>query len=94
MYLPPHFTPVQEFLEQLLDAYVAQDDSWPFREPVPITIAPDYYDIIKVRHTSLYMCARPVHAHVHVVVSRANTQPTPMHHNSHPIPQVYINPPP
>lgn len=42
------YTITQAFLEQLLDAYVAQDDSWPFREPVPVTIAPDYYDVIKV----------------------------------------------
>ncbi len=42
------YNPTQEFLGQLLDAYVGQEESWPFREPVPVTIAPDYYDVIKV----------------------------------------------
>ncbi len=36
------------FMDVALDALVALDDTWPFREPVDPEDVPDYYDVIKV----------------------------------------------
>lgn len=35
-------------MEMALNALMALDDSWPFRDPVDPEDVPDYYDVIKV----------------------------------------------
>ena len=39
---------LQRFMSLVLAALQAQEESWPFREPVPADEVPDYYTIIKV----------------------------------------------
>lgn len=38
---------LQRLMEDLLQLVGGQEDAWPFREPVAIEQAPDYYEVIK-----------------------------------------------
>ena len=47
---------LQQLMEQALQELVVHEDSWPFREPVPLDDVPDYLDFIKARARVTFAC--------------------------------------
>ena len=47
---------LQQLMEQALQELVTHEESWPFREPVPLDDVPDYLDFIKARTRVMIAC--------------------------------------